>query len=215
MFDFICTIQYNGKAFSGWSKQKSAKTIQGTIEKAIQRVTKNANFKTIGASKTDAGVHALDQKMLLVLDFEPELKQFRQALNAVIKPDINIIAIEKTTADFHIRSCRQKEYQYTINLGAYDLLNADKVRLTGKKESDKIYYHHSMYPGGLKRRNVATQRDLFPERIVERAVRLMLPKTVQGGNQYRALHVYAGETHPHDAQKPEVLVINTNKGDNK
>jgi tRNA pseudouridine38-40 synthase len=125
MFDFICTIQYNGKSFSGWSKQKSAKTIQGTIEKAIQRVTKNANFKTIGASKTDAGVHALDQKMLLVLDFEPELKQFRQALNAVIKPDINIIAIEKTTADFHIRSCRQKEYQYTINLGAYDLLRND------------------------------------------------------------------------------------------
>jgi tRNA pseudouridine38-40 synthase len=66
MFDFICTIQYNGKAFSGWSKQKSAKTIQGTIEKAIQRVTKNANFKTIGASKTDAGVHASLNRILIL-----------------------------------------------------------------------------------------------------------------------------------------------------
>jgi large subunit ribosomal protein L13 len=115
-----------------------------------------------------------------------------------------------------LRGKHKPSFTPHINNGDHVIIiNADKVRLTGKKESDKIYYHHSMYPGGLKRRNVATQRDLFPERIVERAVRLMLPKTVQGGNQYRALHVYAGETHPHDAQKPEVLVINTNKGDNK
>lgn len=94
------------------------------------------------------------------------------------------------------------------------IINAEKVKVTGKKEQDKIYYHHSMYPGGLKRRNVETQRELFPERIIERAVRLMLPKGVQGSNQYRSLFVYAGEKHPHDAQNPQVLVFNK-KGDNK
>ncbi|AHI53271.1 50S ribosomal protein L13 [Spiroplasma culicicola] len=95
------------------------------------------------------------------------------------------------------------------------VINAEKVILTGKKETDKNYYHHSMHPGGLKSRNVKTQRALFPERIVERAVRLMLPKNVQGSNQYRALHVYAGSEHPHQAQNPQVLVINAKKGDNK
>ncbi len=103
-----------------------------------------------------------------------------------------------------------------INNGDHVIvINAEKVILSGKKENDKNYYHHSMHPGGLKSRNVATQRKLFPERIIERAVRLMLPKNVQGGNQYRALHVYAGNEHPHQAQNPEVLVIQSKKGDSK
>lgn len=115
-----------------------------------------------------------------------------------------------------LRGKHKPTYTPHINNGDHVIIiNAEKVILTGRKESDKIYYHHSMYPGGLKRRNVATQRDLFPERIIERAVRLMLPKNVQGANQYRALHVYAGPEHPHQAQNPEVLVLETRKGDNK
>ncbi|ASP27904.1 50S ribosomal protein L13 [Spiroplasma corruscae] len=114
-----------------------------------------------------------------------------------------------------LRGKHKPSFTPHINNGDHVIvINAEKVILSGKKESDKNYYFHSFHPGGLKVRNVQTQRKLFPERIVERAVRLMLPKTVQGSNQYRALHVYAGSKHPHEAQQPEVLVIETKKGVN-
>ncbi|AKX33797.1 50S ribosomal protein L13 [Spiroplasma litorale] len=114
-----------------------------------------------------------------------------------------------------LRGKHKPSFTPHINNGDHVIvINADKVILSGNKEKDKKYYSHSFHPGGLKARNVETQRKLFPERIVERAVRLMLPKTVQGSSQYRALHVYAGTEHPHEAQKPEVLVINTKKGVN-
>ncbi|ASZ09266.1 50S ribosomal protein L13 [Mesoplasma chauliocola] len=94
------------------------------------------------------------------------------------------------------------------------IINAEKVLFTGKKESDKMYYHHSMHPGGLRRRTVAVQRELDATKILERSIRLMLPKNVQGRNQFRALHVFVGENHPYTAQKPEVLTF-VKKGDNK
>ena len=95
------------------------------------------------------------------------------------------------------------------------IINAEKIIFSGKKEMDKNYYHHSMYPGGLKRRNVATQRKLDPTKILERAIRLMLPKNVQGANQFRALHVFKGVDHPYSAQKPETYVIKYEKGEVK
>ncbi|AKU79377.1 50S ribosomal protein L13 [Spiroplasma turonicum] len=114
-----------------------------------------------------------------------------------------------------LRGKHKPSFTPHINNGDHVIvINAEKVILSGNKEKDKNYYSHSFHPGGLKVRNVQTQRKLFPERIVERAVRLMLPKTVQGSNQYRALHVYAGSEHPHEAQQPEVLIINTKKGVN-
>ena len=95
------------------------------------------------------------------------------------------------------------------------IINAEKAIFTGKKESDKTYYHHSMHPGGLRRRTVAVQRELDSTKILERAIKLMLPKNVQGGNQFRALHVFEGSEHPFAAQKPEVLNIQTKKGETK
>ena len=82
------------------------------------------------------------------------------------------------------------------------VINAEKVALTGKKWTDKIYRHHSMYPGGLKE---TAARDLMaksPVRLIERAVRGMLPKNRIGDRLYRKLKVYAGDRHPHAAQKP-------------
>jgi len=95
------------------------------------------------------------------------------------------------------------------------IINADKAIFSGKKESDKNYYHHSLYPGGLKARNVKTTRENKPEFILEHAIRLMLPKNTQGANQFRALHVFAGSEHPYAAQKPKELVIETRKGGTK
>lgn len=86
------------------------------------------------------------------------------------------------------------------------VVNADKVKLTGRKREDKVYYWHTGYPGGIKSRTAAAIMDgAHPERVVEKAVQRMLPKTKMGRQQYRKLKVYAGPAHPHDAQQPEPL----------
>ncbi|GAA4287686.1 MULTISPECIES: 50S ribosomal protein L13 [Georgenia] len=87
------------------------------------------------------------------------------------------------------------------------VINADKVALTGSKRDNKIAYHHSGYPGGLKATNYAELLARFPERAVEKAVRGMLPKTSLGRDQLAKLKVYAGAEHPHSAQKPQTFEI--------
>ena len=82
------------------------------------------------------------------------------------------------------------------------VINAGKARLTGKKESQKIYQSHSGYPGGLKEVSVERRRAARPTRLMEEAIRGMLPKTKLGNQMYRKLKVYAGDKHPHQAQKP-------------
>ena len=88
------------------------------------------------------------------------------------------------------------------------VVNADKVRLTGRKTEDKIYYRHTGYPGGIKSRTAGQIMDgAHPERIVEKAVQRMLPKGPLGRKQFRKLKVYVGTEHPHGAQSPETLNI--------
>ena len=95
-----------------------------------------------------------------------------------------------------------------VDCGDYVVVvNADKVKVTGKKLDQKIYYNHSEYVGGMRE---TTLRELLakkPERVVELAIKGMLPKGPLGRDMYRKLHVYAGETHGHQAQKPVVLEI--------
>ena len=86
------------------------------------------------------------------------------------------------------------------------VINADKVRFTGNKENVKKYQNYSGYPGGLKELSVAEMRARRPERIIEVAVKGMLPKNKLGNAMYRKLFVYAGAEHPHTAQQPEPLV---------
>ena len=83
------------------------------------------------------------------------------------------------------------------------VLNAEKTVLTGRKEEQKVYYRHSGYPGGIKRETAGKLRRRRPERMVELAVRGMLPKNSLGRQQYRKLKVYAGDKHRHQAQRPE------------
>lgn len=87
------------------------------------------------------------------------------------------------------------------------VINAEKVKLTGKKWENKIYYHHSMYPGGLKTTTYDKLRAKKPELVVEKAIKGMLPKNALGREQYRKLKVYAGAEHPHQAQQPEVYEL--------
>ncbi len=87
------------------------------------------------------------------------------------------------------------------------VINAEKIVVTGKKESDKKYYSHSGYPGGIKEVTLGEMREKKPEEILRHAVKGMLPKNAMGRKLLRKLKVYTGEDHPHKAQKPEILNI--------
>jgi large subunit ribosomal protein L13 len=82
------------------------------------------------------------------------------------------------------------------------VVNAEKIAVTGNKEEAKMYYRHSGYPGGLREMNLAAMRAKYPERIIEAAVKGMLPKNKLGRKIYGKLRVYAGGDHPHQAQNP-------------
>ena len=96
------------------------------------------------------------------------------------------------------------------------IINVDKVRFTGKKLGDKVYYKHTGYAGGIK--SVTADKVLggrFPERVLEKAVERMIPRGPLGRQQMKALHLYAGTEHPHDGQKPAVLDVASMNRKNK
>lgn len=105
--------------------------------------------------------------------------------------------------------------QYTPHMDTGDfviVINAEKVAVTGKKRSQKLYRRHSGRPGGMKTETFAKLQARLPERIVEHAVKGMLPKNSMGRHLFTKLKVYAGPTHPHTAQQPKELKINTTPG---
>jgi large subunit ribosomal protein L13 len=87
------------------------------------------------------------------------------------------------------------------------IINAEKIELTGKKLTDKIYYRHSQFPGGLKSRTALEMRTNYPEKMLELAIKGMLPKGSLGRQMAKKLHVYAGSEHQHQAQQPEVYEL--------
>lgn len=106
---------------------------------------------------------------------------------------------------------------YTPHMDTGDfvvVINAEKVVVTGKKSSQKLYRRHSGRPGGMKTETFAKLQDRLPERIIEQAVKGMLPKNSLGRQLFTKLKVYAGDTHPHAAQQPQVLEIKTIPGAN-
>ena len=87
------------------------------------------------------------------------------------------------------------------------IINAEKVKLTGRKEDQKLYRHHTGYPGGLVEVGARKMRETRPVRIIELAISGMLPKNKLGKQMYRKLNVYAGDKHPHQAQKPVAMAV--------
>lgn len=105
-----------------------------------------------------------------------------------------------------IRGKHKPAYAPHIDCGDHVIvINASKVKVTGDKAQNKLYYRHSEYPGGLRTTNFAKQQEKFPTRSFELAVRGMLPKGPLGNSAFGKLKVYAGAEHPHQAQMPEVL----------
>lgn len=102
-----------------------------------------------------------------------------------------------------LRGKHKPEYTPHTDMGDFVVvINAEKVKVTGKKETDKIYYSHSGYPGGLKTINFKDLMKKHPERVIEKAVKGMLPHNRLSERQIHKLKAYAGSTHPHEAQNP-------------
>ena len=107
-----------------------------------------------------------------------------------------------------LRGKNKPEYTPNSDVGDFViLLNAKKIIVTGKKATDKIYYRHTGYPGGLKEASFTQMIERSPEKVIEHAVKGMLPRSSLGRAMYRKLKVYAGQDHPHDAQQPETLTL--------
>ncbi len=113
-----------------------------------------------------------------------------------------------------LRGKNKADFTPHLDTGGFVVvINAEKIAVTGKKRSQKLYRRHSGRPGGMKTETFAKLQARLPERIIEQAIKGMLPKTSLGRQQFTKLKVYAGSTHPHDAQKPEVITIQTIPGD--
>ena len=107
-----------------------------------------------------------------------------------------------------LRGKHKPEYTPHVDTGDYIIVvNAAKVRVTGNKETGKIYHRHSGYPGGIKSTSLNRLRQTHPERVIEKAVKGMLPRNPLGRAMFRKLKVYAGPEHPHAAQQPHPIEI--------
>ena len=113
-----------------------------------------------------------------------------------------------------LRGKNKPEFTPHMDTGDFVIVvNAEKIKVTGKKRSQKVYRRHSGRPGGMKTETFAQLQARLPERIVEHAIKGMLPKNSLGRQLFTKLKVYAGAEHPHQAQKPEAIKIQTIPGD--
>ena len=142
------------------------------------------------------------------------MKTFMQTKETVERKWYVIDAADKplgrvaTKAATILRGKHKATFTPHIDCGDYVIIiNADKVKLTGNKVNDKMYYNHSGFPGGLRTRNAKTMLESYPVEMVERAVNGMLPNGPLGRKMYRKLFVYAGSEHKHEAQKPTTITI--------
>ena len=107
-----------------------------------------------------------------------------------------------------LRGKRKPEYAPHADIGDHVIvINAEKVRITGNKAEDKVYYRHTGYPGGLRSTSYGRMQERHPDRVIRKAVRGMLPHTNLGRMQFKKLRVYAGGEHRHEAQNPQPLEL--------
>jgi large subunit ribosomal protein L13 len=126
----------------------------------------------------------------------------------VIDAENKVLGRLATEVARRLRGKHKPEFTPHVDTGDYIVIvNADKIAVTGNKEKGKTYHRHTGYPGGLKSITLDKQRAQAPERIIEAAVKGMLPKNPLGRAMFRKLKVYAGSEHQHTAQQPKVLEI--------
>ena len=143
--------------------------------------------------------------------FSPKPADVERAWFVVDAADVPLGRLASELAPI-LRGKHKPTYAPHIDGGDFVVVvNADKVHVSGNKEIEKIYFRHSGYPGGLRAETLTEVREKHPERLVEVAIRGMLPKNRLGRQMMRKLKVYAGPDHPHAAQKPEPLALNHRK----
>ena len=121
----------------------------------------------------------------------------------MIDAESQVLGRVATVAARLLQGKHKPTYTPFLDMGDHVIIvNAKQVRLTGRKEDRKLYRRHSGYPGGLREQRASTVREKYPTRLVEKAVRGMLPSTKLGNSIYRKLKVYEGSDHPHAAQQP-------------
>ncbi|WP_372863498.1 50S ribosomal protein L13 [Spongiibacter sp.] len=142
------------------------------------------------------------------------MKTFSAKPNDVTRDWFVVDAADKTLGRLaseiahRLRGKHKPEYTPHVDTGDYIVVvNAEKIRVTGNKTTDKIYHHHTGYPGGLKSISFEKLIDKAPERVIQGAVKGMLPKNPLGRAMFKKLKVYAGTEHPHTAQQPIELNI--------
>ena len=126
----------------------------------------------------------------------------------VIDAENKVLGRLATEVARRLRGKHKPEYTPHVDTGDYIvIINADKIAVTGNKEQNKMYHHHTGYPGGLKSMTFEKLREKAPERIIEKAVKGMLPKNPLGRAMFTKLKVFAGSEHAHTAQQPQALEI--------
>jgi large subunit ribosomal protein L13 len=126
----------------------------------------------------------------------------------VVDADGKTLGRLATEIAHRLRGKHKAEYTPHVDTGDYIVVvNAEKIQVTGAKATDKMYYHHTGYPGGLKSISFEKLIDKAPERVIQSAVKGMLPRNPLGRDMFRKLKVYAGAEHPHASQQPQELSI--------
>jgi large subunit ribosomal protein L13 len=141
--------------------------------------------------------------MMLKKTYSPKLAEIEHGWHVLDAAGIPLGRLSSLAARL-LTGKHKPTYATHIDTGDFVIvINAEQAVLTGRKEEQKIYYHHTRYPGGIKSETAAKRRQRRPTKMVEDAVWGMLPKNKLGRQQLRKLKVYAGAEHPHQAQKPE------------
>lgn len=131
---YFITFCYDGSKYKGYQKQTRAKTVQGELEKALKKINSDLTVDVVASGRTDAGVHALNQKAHFDLKNDIDLAKLKNSINSLIPNDIYLKKIETVSDDFHARfNVRAKEYIYKVNMGEYNPLEKDYIYQYNKK----------------------------------------------------------------------------------
>lgn len=131
---YFMTFSYDGSRYSGYQKQPKGKTIQNELEKALKKINSDNDVDVYASGRTDAGVHALNQKAHFDLGSEIDVAKIKNSLNKLLPDDIYIKRIDKVSNDFHARfNVKAKEYIYKINMGEYNPIEKDYIYQLNKR----------------------------------------------------------------------------------
>ena len=139
--------------------------------------------------------------------YSPKPGEITRAWHVIDATDV-VLGRLATHAATLLRGKHKPTYAPHMDTGDFVIIvNAEKIAVSGNKRDDKFIYRHSGFPGGLRQRSVGEMIEKHPDRLVEKAIKGMLPKNRLGRAQYRKLKVYAGSEHPHEAQQPQTFDV--------